>query len=160
MEITNDRYFEDSCGENIEAFTNTVISCVVMNSKRTIQVKDGFLYQASTNFTDSDGLYFPPDMYFTLEGFKNPKATGYSGPWNITIYNSSDKALYYWQATDTPTIRVSGISAPAYIEPIYENRQNGAFSYIEFLVTTTGGLTDGDKIVVKLPSGWQFSTTS
>ena len=34
--ITNERYFEDSCGENIEAFTNTVISCVVMNNKRVI----------------------------------------------------------------------------------------------------------------------------
>ena len=46
------------------------------------------------------------------------------------------------------------------MEPIFENRQNGAFSYIEFLVTTTGGLADGDRIVVKLPSGWQFSTES
>ena len=158
--ITSDRYFEDSCGENIEAFTNTVISCVVMDSKRTIQIKDGFLYQASTNLTDSDGVYFAPDLYFTLEGFKNPRATGYTSPWNVTVYNESQKALYYWQSADAPTIRVSGIAAPAYIEPIFENRQNGAFSYIEFLVTTTGGLADGDKIVVKLPSGWQFSTES
>ena len=55
---------------------------------------------------------------------------------------------------------MSGIAAPSYIEPFFENRQNGAFSYIEFLVTTTGGLTEGDRIVVKLPTGWQFSTDS
>lgn len=152
--ITNDRYFEDSCGENIEAFTNTVISCVVMNNLRTIQIKDGFLYEASTNFTDSDGLYFPPDLYFTLDGFKNPRETGYTSPWNITIYNDSDKVLYYWTTADAPTIRVSGVSGPQYIEPIYENRKNGAFSYIEFLVTTTGGLAEGDKIIIKLPTGW------
>lgn len=152
--ITNDRYFEDSCGEDIEAFTNSVISCVVMNNLRTIQIKDGFLYEASTNFTDTDGLYFPPDLYFTLDGFKNPRETGYTSPWNITIYNDSDKVLYYWTTADAPTIRVSGVSGPQYIEPIYENRKNGDFSYIEFLVTTTGGLAEGDKIIIKLPTGW------
>lgn len=52
---------------------------------------------------------------------------------------------------------MSGISQPSYIEPIYENKQNGASSWLEFLVTTTGGLTEGDKIVVKLPFGWQFT---
>ena len=54
-------------------------------------------------------------------------------------------------------MRVSGISQPSYIAPIYENKINGALSWLEFLVTTTGGLTDGDKIVVKLPFGWQFT---
>ena len=67
--IVNERDFEDDCGENLYAFTNTVISCVVTNNKRTIQIKDGFLYAASTNFTDSDGLYYPPDISFTLNGF-------------------------------------------------------------------------------------------
>ena len=28
------------------------------------------------------------------------------------------------------------------------------------MVTTTGGLTQGDKIVIRLPYGWQFSTES
>ena len=110
--------------------------------------------------TDTDGIYFPPDLSFTLDGFKNPRVTGYSSPWNITVYNEAGKHLYYWQTTDAPTIRVSGISAPKYIEPIYGTRKNGDLSYIEFLVTTTGGLTAGDKIIVKLPTGWQFSEES
>ena len=38
--------------------------------------------------------------------------------------------------------------------PTYENKVNGGLSYMEFLVTTTGGLSEGDKIVVKLPFGW------
>jgi len=46
------------------------------------------------------------------------------------------------------------------MEVIYENKKNGAFSWIEFLITTTGGLTENDKVVLKLPFGWQFSTES
>ena len=44
--------------------------------------------------------------------------------------------------------------------PTLQNKINGAFTYLEFLVTTTGGLSEGDKIVVKLPFGWQFSRDS
>ena len=69
VDIINDRDFEDSCGEDLYAFTNTVISCVVTNNARTIQIKDGFLSVASTNLTDDDGLYYPPDIQFTLNGF-------------------------------------------------------------------------------------------
>jgi len=78
----------------------------------------------------------------------------------VTIFNEWEKELYYWQTEDAPTIYVSGVSAPSYLEVIYENQQNGAFSWIEFLATTTGGLTEGDKILLKLPYGWQFSTGS
>ena len=62
VQIVDDNDFENSCGEDLFAFTNTVISCVVTNGQRTIQIKDGFLYAASTNLTDSDGLYYPPDI--------------------------------------------------------------------------------------------------
>ena len=63
------REFEDSCGENLFGVTNTIISCVITSGGSQIKVKDGFLYQATTNLTDSDGLYFPPDISFTLDGF-------------------------------------------------------------------------------------------
>lgn len=43
------------------------------------------------------------------------------------------------------------------MKPSYGNQQNGELSYLEFLVTTTGGLSEGDKIVVKIPFGWQFT---
>lgn len=69
VDIIDENDFENSCGEDLFAFTNTVISCVVTNGGRTIQIKDGFLYQASTNLTDSDGLYYTPDIQFTLDGF-------------------------------------------------------------------------------------------
>lgn len=69
VDIIDENDFENSCGEDLYAFTNTVISCVVTNGGRTIQIKDGFLYQASTNLTDSDGLYYTPDIQFTLDGF-------------------------------------------------------------------------------------------
>lgn len=67
--IIEENDFENACGEDLYAFTNTVISCVVTNGGRTIQIKDGFLYAASTNMTGDDGLYYPPDIQFTLDGF-------------------------------------------------------------------------------------------
>jgi len=67
--IVSERDFEDSCGEDLHAFTNSVLSCVVADGGRTIRIKGGFQYQASTNLTDSDGLYYPPDLSFTLDGF-------------------------------------------------------------------------------------------
>ena len=154
---TRVRAFEDRCGEDLFGTTNNVISCVITDGGSKIQVKDAFLYAATTNLTDSDGLYFPPEIQFTINGFQNPREGGTFGPFNITVLTRRDKAVYEWNNTALPTVRVSGISQPSYIAPIYENKINGALSWLEFLVTTTGGLTDGDKIVVKLPFGWQFT---
>lgn len=52
---------------------------------------------------------------------------------------------------------MSGITQPAYIDASYENKKNGALTWLEFLVTTTNGMSENDKIIVKLPSGWQFT---
>ena len=62
--------FETSCGENLYGFTNEDgISCAVSNDLKEITIRDGFLYEASANFTDDDGLYFPPELLFSLTGF-------------------------------------------------------------------------------------------
>ena len=157
VEILEDNDLETFCGYNLYAFTNDLISCVVTNNRRTIQVKDGFLYEATANFTDDDGLYFPPDLQFTLQGFRNPRESGYSSPWNVTIYNEFNKVLYYWQSEDSPTIRMSGVNAPAYIEHTVSNGINGAIADIEFLITTTSPITEGDKFIIVLPDGWYFT---
>ena len=107
--------------------------------------------------TDSDGLYYPPDLLFTLNGFQNPRVAGNTGAWNVTIKNEWDKVLYNWNQTASPTLYVSGVAAPKYLELTYGNKKNGDLTWLEFLVTTTGGVGDGDKILVKLPYGWQFS---
>jgi len=46
------------------------------------------------------------------------------------------------------------------MQPSFGSRTNGALSYLEFLVTTTGGLSEGDKIIIKIPFGWQFTPAS
>jgi hypothetical protein len=158
--ILDDNDFETSCGEDVYGFTNTEISCIVTDGGRTILIKDGFLYVASANFTDDDGLYSSPDLGFTLDNFANPREAGFSSTWNVTVMSRMDKELYYWQTADAPTIRVSGVSAPDYIMPSYENKRNGALTWLEFIVTTTGGLSEDDKILIKLPFGWQFSANS
>ena len=82
---------------------------------------------------------------------------GFTGAWNVTIKNEWDKVLYYWNQTASPTLYVSGVAAPSFMQTYYGNKKNGALTWLEFLVTTTGGIGDGDKILVKLPYGWQFS---
>lgn len=67
--IVDERDFEDSCGEDLHAFTHTLLSCVVADGGRTIKIDGGFQSAATTNLTDSDGLYYPPDLSFTLDKF-------------------------------------------------------------------------------------------
>jgi len=90
------RLFEDKCGENLFGFPSSTISCEVKSGGRQIKIKDGFLYQGTTNFTDADGIYMPPELGFTLAGFANPRESGTFGPFNVSIYNSWDKLLYSW----------------------------------------------------------------
>ena len=71
--ILDDNDFETSCGEDVYGFTNTDISCVVTDGGRTILIRDGFQNIGTTNFTDDDGLYSPPDLGFTLDRFQNPR---------------------------------------------------------------------------------------
>ena len=75
----------------------------------------------------------------------------------MTIYDEYDDEIYYWQTEDSPTLQFSGVSQPSFLNVTLENEMNGAFTYIDFFVTTSGGLSDGDKVIVKLPFGWQFS---
>ena len=72
----------------------------------------------------------------------------------MTIYDEYDDEIYYWQTEDSPTLQFSGVSQPSFLNVTLENEMNGAFTYIDFFVTTSGGLSDGDKVIVKLPFGW------
>lgn len=65
----NKNDFETSCGENLSGFTSTKISCVVTNGGRTLRIRDGFLNLGTNTLSDSDGLYYPPDLEFTLDKF-------------------------------------------------------------------------------------------
>ena len=97
--------------------TNKPISCAVSPDLRQITVRDGFLYQGSQNFTDADGLYFPPEIIFWLSGFQNPREGLTTDPWNVTIFDEKDDEIYYWQRTDAPTLYFSGVSKPEQIKP-------------------------------------------
>ena len=81
---------------------------------RTIRIINGFQFFATTNLTDDDGLYYPPELIFTLDGFFNPREGLTTNPWNVTIYNSDDDVIYYWTTDDAPTNYFSGISQPSY----------------------------------------------
>ena len=154
IEIVDEDDFEASCGEDLYVFTQDYINCQVRNNMRTIRIINGFQFFPTTNLTDDDSSYDPPELLFTLDGFFNPREGVTTSPWNVTIYDSGDDVLYYWTETDSPTCYFSGISQPGYIDVIQENYANGAQSWLEFTVITTGGLNDEDKVVVKLPFGW------
>ena len=85
--ISNKSDFETSCGLDLSGFTNSKITCVVTNSGRTIQIKDGFLSKGTSTLMDSNKLYSPPTLQFTLNKFTNPSKLGATGAFGVTIYN-------------------------------------------------------------------------
>jgi hypothetical protein len=90
ISISNKSDFETSCGLDLSGFTNSKITCVVTNSGRTIQIKDGFLTKGTSTLSNTNKLYLPPTLQFTLDKFTNPSKTGTSGAFGVTIFNSSN----------------------------------------------------------------------
>ena len=55
--ISNKSDFETSCGLDLSGFTNSKITCVVTNSGRMIQIKDGFLSKGTSTLANANKLY-------------------------------------------------------------------------------------------------------
>lgn len=148
-----------SCGTDLQDFTNDQgISCAVPDDRLSITIRDGFLYQASTNITDDDGIYSPPNIQFTIGGFTNPREGGIYGPFGAKIIDFWDDTIYEWDTEETtPTIRISGVSQSKKFEVTQSNKINGELSDVDFDVISSGGLSTDDKIIVKLPFGWQWT---
>ena len=89
--------------------------------------------------TDDDYYDNPPDIYFTIDYFRNPREPVATDPWNITIYNKTDDIQYSWNQTNPiyPTTIVTGTASPEVIQVVRESEQNGNLTWYEFLVKTT-----------------------
>lgn len=183
VRVYDERAIERFCSYNTSGFTNYRISCKATGNKITID--GGFKFNGTWNMTnqyslDRENNYMvPPTFYFKLPGLWNPRMLGPVGPFNVTIYDKRDKdeIIYLWHWSNrTHSKTVNNITSytiekgpcvqmfePAVPQSININRgsyQNGAVTQYNFTIVTTNYLTEGDEIVIKLPSPFSFSETS
>ena len=125
-------------------------------------IDGGFESFRTQNLTDDDYYDDPPDIYFTIDHFRNPRTSTATTPWNITIYNKTDDIQYSWNETSptAPTTRIYGTAIPEYFELTRESYRNGNVTNYEFLVQTTNYVSTGDLIYISLPDGASFSEDS
>ena len=162
IKINDESLIERTCGGTYRvellAFTNSYINCQV-NGGNLISVKDGFKHYATANYSDPlvDNHYEPPEFYFDLPQFINPRETTDSAPFNITIFNADKEKIYIWNTTDAPVVRMSGAATPGVFFFERESPANGNITWYEFQVQTTNYLVGGDKIYLELPYPAYFS---
>ena len=71
----------------ISGFSNTIITCTYSSSNNEVTVKNGFRFK----YSDGD----PPNIFFQLSNFRNPRSLAPIGEFNITMYDSSGNELFY-----------------------------------------------------------------
>lgn len=109
-------------------------------------IDNGFLTSRTTNLTDDDYYDDPPDIYFTIDYFRNPRTPLATTPWNITILNSTDDIQYSWNETNPirPYTLIEGTAVPNKLIFTRESEQNGNLTNYEFLIKTTNFVSDKD----------------
>lgn len=121
--------------DTLLGFSHGTLNCKVQGkTSNIIKVEDGFKYFPTTNFSDPDidNRYDPPEFYFELPQFINPRETVKTDPFNITIYSSSKEKLYVWNITDGPTVRMSSAATPGYFIFTRNSSRNGNITWYEF----------------------------
>ena len=116
--IVDEDALENSCGTNLENFIEEEISCYLSADGTILYIDGGFESAPTTNLTDNDYYDDPPEVYFTIDYFRNPREPVATTPWNITVYNSSDDIQYSWNETSPtrPTTLIYGTAEPGYLE--------------------------------------------
>lgn len=91
-------------------------------------------YFPTANFSDPDidNRYDPPEFFFELPQFINPRETTNSDPFNITIYNNEKDKIYVWNTTNLPVVKMSGAATPGYFAFTRESPTNGNITWYEF----------------------------
>ena len=119
VKILSESALEKQCGgdyrDTLLGFSYWKLNCQVRgNDNELIRINDGFKYLPTTNFSDPDidNRYDPPEFYFELPQFVNPRETVNTGTFNITIYNADRDKIYVWNTTDKPVVRMSGAAKP------------------------------------------------
>lgn len=97
--IYSERDIERKCDYNVGGFASNSIklNCKVQDNR--VYVRNGFRFADSDAMT-SDDDFIPPTFTFTLPQFRNPRTVGFSGAFQLTIFDSRDKELYTWDATN------------------------------------------------------------
>jgi hypothetical protein len=97
IEVTNPTGLSRGCSDgDISGFSYSVLSCTYNFATHQVTLEQGY------KFAYSDGD--PPEIYFTLTNFRNPRSTAPTSMFNITILSSSDKNLFYFNTTQGPQV--------------------------------------------------------
>jgi hypothetical protein len=90
IEIVDREALTNKCGTDLQDFVEDEIRCYTDANMEYLYIDNGFLTSRTTNLTDDDYYDDPPDIYFTIDYFRNPRTPLPTTPWNITILNSTD----------------------------------------------------------------------
>lgn len=97
-----------------------------------------------------------------------------TGAFGVTIFDKSGDEIYTWNKTYAqtvngksssslalgPAIQMSKSSAPKNIDIAADSKQNGALTNYNISITASNYLSEGDTIIVKLPSPFFFSEST
>lgn len=133
-------------------FAYNYIQCRYDSDKNTITVRNGFK-------TDSSAAD-PPILQWAIPGMTNPRAVMTTGTFNVTIYDESNKVLYFWNLTGTPTVTMSEFRTPDSINYTRSTEVNGQMSNYSWRIVASNYLTEGDQFVFTLPHPIVFSPNS
>jgi hypothetical protein len=85
--VYDERSLERDCSYNIDQFTFSRINCKVNGN--VITINSGFTSQPTTVMTDNDTMD-PPILLFSLPQFWNPRSTGITDAFALSIYSEDD----------------------------------------------------------------------
>lgn len=118
--VVSSNTIEISCGSVLSGFSYTKIYCKVSKDQTQVTIMQGF--------TNANSAGDPPTLIFSIPALMNPRSTQTTAPFNITIFDANDLALYYYNVTTTPTVTMTGATSPKYIKYSRLSQMNGALT--------------------------------
>jgi hypothetical protein len=153
LEVENSNQLSRGCLDgDLSGFSYSVLTCSFNQVNHKITLKNGF------KFAYSDGD--PPNLYFSLTNFRNPRSTAQTEMFNITIFSAAEKPLFYFNSSVGPMVQMT--SAPEPLSIYYERSDytNGLKSNYTWYIQTSNNIIDGDIMNFELPLGIRFTDYS
>jgi hypothetical protein len=117
-----------------------------------IKIEDGFEDEQS----DED----PPTLEWEFPYMENPRSTAPTGVFNVTIIDSYQRVLYYWDSSTSPTVIMKTAADPTSITYTRTSEANGDYNPYTFVIKNNNIYQEGDVVWITLPSSMAFSSSS
>lgn len=99
-------------------------------------------------------------MQWAIPGISNPRELITTGTFNVSIYDKSQKLLYFYNITDVPVVAMTEYRTPNAIDYTRSTYENGKPSNYSWRVVASNYLTAGDQFVWTMPHPIVFSPNS